>query len=44
MDLIDRYVYAVTRSFDKKQREDIEMELRANIEDMIEQNKSSRIV
>jgi hypothetical protein len=39
MDLIDRYVYAVIRSFDKKQREDIEMELRVNIEDMIEQNK-----
>ncbi len=39
MDLINRYVYAVTRSFSEKQRADIEKELRANIEDMIEQNE-----
>ncbi len=39
MDLINRYVYAVTRSFARKQREDIEKELRANIEDMVEQDE-----
>ncbi|MCM1988889.1 hypothetical protein [Oceanirhabdus seepicola] len=39
MDFINRYVYAVTKSFAEKQREDIEKELRANIEDMIEQNQ-----
>lgn len=41
MDFINRYVYAVTKSFAEKQREDIEKELRANIEDMIEQNQGS---
>lgn len=39
MDLINQYVYAVTKSFGEKQREDIEKELRSNIEDMIEQNQ-----
>lgn len=39
MDLINRYVYAVTKDFDKKRREDIKMELISNIEDMIEQNQ-----
>lgn len=41
MDLINRYVYAVTKSLPMKQREDIEKELRVLIEDMIEQNQSS---
>jgi len=40
MDLINRYVYAVTKSLPEKQREDIEKELRTLIEDMIEQNHS----
>jgi hypothetical protein len=39
MDLINRYVYAVTKSLPEKQREDIEKELRTLIEDMIEQNQ-----
>lgn len=38
MDLINRYVYAVTRSLPEKQREDIEKELKALIDDMIEEN------
>jgi hypothetical protein len=37
MNLIDRYVYAVTRGLPKKQREDIEKELRTLIDDMLEQ-------
>ncbi len=41
MELIDRYIYAVTKSFPKKQKFEIEKELKANIEDMIEQNKSN---
>ena len=41
MDLINRYIYAVTKSFSEKQREEIEKELRANIEDMIEQDQGS---
>lgn len=38
MNLIDRYIYAVTKSFADKQRAEIEKELRANIEDMVELN------
>ncbi|HOV26477.1 MAG TPA: hypothetical protein PK566_09005 [Pseudobacteroides sp.] len=38
MDLINRYVYAVTKSLPEKQREDIEKELRTLIDDMIEEN------
>lgn len=38
MELIDRYIYAVTKSFPKKQRLEIEKELKANIEDMVEEN------
>lgn len=41
MELINRYIYAVTKSFPKKQKLEIEKELKANIEDMIEQNKSN---
>ncbi len=41
MDLINRYIYAVTRSFSEKQRAEIEKELRANIEDMIDQEQGS---
>ena len=37
MDLINRYVYAVTKSLPEKQRPDIEKELRSLIDDMIEQ-------
>lgn len=37
MELINRYVYAVTRSLPEKQRDDIEKELRTLIEDMLEQ-------
>lgn len=37
MDLIDRYVYAVTKGLPEKQRVDIEKELRSLIEDMLEQ-------
>lgn len=36
MDLVNRYVYAVTKRFGQKQREEIERELRANIEEMLE--------
>ncbi|KNY27204.1 HAAS signaling domain-containing protein [Pseudobacteroides cellulosolvens] len=38
MDLVNRYVYAVTRSLPEKQRADIEKELRTLIDDMIEEN------
>jgi hypothetical protein len=37
MDLINRYVYAVTKGLPEKQREDIEKELRTLIEDMLDQ-------
>jgi hypothetical protein len=35
MELIERYIYAVTRHLPEKQREDIEKELRGLIEDML---------
>jgi len=35
MEMIDRYVYAVTKRLPQKQREDIEKELRSLIDDMI---------
>ncbi len=38
MDYIDRYVYAVTKNLPKTQREDIDKEIRAMIDDMVEQN------
>jgi hypothetical protein len=41
MELIERYIYAVTKSFPKKQKLEIEEELKANIEDMLEQNTSN---
>jgi len=41
MELVNRYIYAVTKTFSGKQRIEIEKELKANIEEMIEQNKSS---
>jgi len=41
MDLINRYIYAVTKGFNQQQRDDIEQELRANIEDMIEQRQET---
>lgn len=37
MNLIDRYVYAVTKGLPQKQREDIDKELRTLIDDMLEQ-------
>jgi hypothetical protein len=37
MELIDRYIYAVTRRLPEKQREDIAKELRGLIEDMLAQ-------
>ena len=39
MDMINRYVYAVTKGLPKKQREDIEKELTTLIDDMVEQNQ-----
>jgi len=41
LELVKRYVYAVTKTFNGKQRAEIEKELTANIEEMIEQNKST---
>lgn len=41
MELIERYIYAVTKSFPKKQKIEIEEELKANIEDMVEQNNGN---
>jgi hypothetical protein len=41
MELIERYIYAVTKSFPKKQKMEIEEELKANIEDMVEQNNGN---
>lgn len=38
MDLIDRYIYAVTEHLPENAREDISRELRANIEDMLPEN------
>jgi len=39
MNLIDRYVYAVTKGLPQKQREDIGKELRTLIDDMLEQHQ-----
>jgi hypothetical protein len=36
MEMIDRYVYAVTKRLPEKQREDVSDELRGLIEDMLE--------
>lgn len=41
MDWIDRYLYALTKSFSGKQKEEIEKEFRANIEDMVALDKSA---
>lgn len=41
MDLINRYIYAVTKRLPEKQREDIEKELRTLIDDMLEQSEDS---
>lgn len=37
MEMIERYIYAVTRELPEKQRDDIEKELRGLIEDMVEE-------
>lgn len=42
MELIDRYVYAVTKRLPQKQREDIEKELRTLIDDMLEERCQGR--
>ena len=44
MNLIDRYVYAVTKYFQKDTREDVGRELRANIEDMLPENYTDKDV
>ncbi|MFZ5353686.1 MAG: hypothetical protein ACOZCL_13330 [Bacillota bacterium] len=41
MDLIERYVYAVVKSLPEKQREDIKVELKALIDEMIDVDKES---
>jgi hypothetical protein len=40
MELIDRYLYAVTSRLPENIREDVEKELKANIEDMLPENPS----
>lgn len=40
MELIERYIYAVTKSLPQSQREDIAQELRGLIEDMIEERNN----
>lgn len=44
MNLIDRYVYAVAQYLPKDVREDIQKELRANIEDMLPENYTEKDV
>jgi hypothetical protein len=44
MELIDQYVYEVTRRVAKKNRQDISMELRSTIEDMLPDNHSKKEV
>ncbi len=44
MEMINRYVYAVTRRLPQKQRSDIEKELRGLIEDMLADRAGSRAV
>ncbi len=41
-DLMERYIYAVTRRMGKKQREDVSLELRGLIEDMLTERCGSR--
>lgn len=36
-DLTERYIYAVTRRLPRKQREDVSMELRGLIDDMLDE-------
>ncbi|RKQ33283.1 HAAS signaling domain-containing protein [Oceanobacillus halophilus] len=44
MELIDRYIYAVTQKLPESQREDIASELRGLIEDMLEERVNGREV
>lgn len=44
MNLIDRYIYAVTEHFQEETREDVGKELRANIEDMLPENYTDKDV
>lgn len=39
MEIIDRYIYAVTKNLPEKQQDDIKNELRTLIDDMIEENE-----
>ena len=41
-DLIERYIYAVTKRMERKQREDVSLELRGLIEDMLAERCGSR--
>ena len=41
MELIERYIYAVTKSLPQKQKAKIAKELKANIEEMLAQNSSN---
>ena len=41
-DLIERYIYAVTRRMDRKQRQDVSLELQGLIEDMLTERCGSR--
>ncbi|OPZ93029.1 MAG: hypothetical protein BWY74_01317 [Firmicutes bacterium ADurb.Bin419] len=41
MEIIDRYIYAVTKDLPEKQRDDIKNELRTLIDDMVEENEGS---
>ena len=41
-DLIERYIYAVTKRMDRKQRQDVSMELQGLIEDMLTERCGSR--
>lgn len=41
-DLIERYIYAVTKRMDRKQRQDVSMELQGLIEDMLSERCGSR--
>jgi hypothetical protein len=44
MELIERYIYAVTKRLPETQREDVAKELRGNIEDMLSDNPSQHEV
>ena len=41
-DLVERYIYAATKQMPRKQREDVSMELRGLVEDMLSERCGSR--